>query len=77
MLFSSRELTSVNTETIVIISPHIVGEVSGPWNTEAEAEVEELERRLQRRSINIDEQLDQTFVDPTPLGGTDTIAESN
>ena len=77
MLFSSRELTSVNTETIVIISPRIVGEVSGPWNTEAEAEVEELERRLQRRSINIDEQLDQTFVDPTPLGGTDTIAESN
>jgi type II secretory pathway component GspD/PulD (secretin) len=76
-LFSSRELTSVNTETVVVITPRIVGEVAGPWDREAEREVEDLDRYLQQRSINIDRELDQTFVDPGPIAGTDTTVESN
>jgi type II secretory pathway component GspD/PulD (secretin) len=77
LLFSSRELTAVNTETIVIITPTVIGEAGGPWNAEAQAEVEDLHRQLQRRTIGIEEQLDRTFVAPDPLGGTDSIVESN
>jgi len=77
LLFSSRELTAVNTETIVIITPRVVGEGGGPWDTDAHDEIEELNRQLQRRTIDIEDQLDQTFGTPDPLGGTDRIAESN
>ena len=77
LLFSSRELTSVNTETIVMITPWIVGEAGGPWNTEAQSEVEEVERRLQQRATGIDESLSQTFIQADPVRGTDSIAESN
>jgi len=77
LLFSSRELTAVNTETIVIITPRVVGEAGGSWDADAEEEVENLHRQLQRRTTEIEEQLDRTFVTPDPLGGTDSIAESN
>ena len=77
LLFSSRETTSTNTETVVMITPRIVGEAGGPWNTEAQSEVEEVERRLQRRATGIDESLNQTFIEFDPVRGTDSIAESN
>ncbi len=77
LLFSSLELTSVNTETIVVITPRVVGDVGGPWNTEAQSEVEELELRLRRRASDIDKRLSLTFFEPDPVRGTDSIAESN
>ena len=77
LLFSSRELTSVNTETVVIITPRVVGEAGGPWDAEAQAEVEEIERRLQHRAADIDKRLNNTSFEPDPIQGTDSIAESN
>ncbi len=77
LLFSSRETTSTNTETVVMITPRIVGEAGGPWNAEAQSEVAEVERRLQRRATGIDESLNQTFIEFDPVRGTDSIAESN
>jgi type II secretory pathway component GspD/PulD (secretin) len=77
LLFSSRELTAVNTETIVIITPQIVGETGNAWDIDAKSEVEALDRKLQQRSNRIDEQLNQTFISPNSPGQTDSIAESN
>ena len=77
LLFSSREVTSVNTETIVVITPRVVGEVSGPWHTEPQSEIEELDRRLQQRATDIDEEMSQSFFEADPVGGTDGVAEPN
>lgn len=77
LLFSSLEVTSVNTETIVVITPRVVGDVGGPWNTEAQSEVEKLELRLRRRASDIDKRLNLTFFEPDSIRGTDSIAESN
>lgn len=77
LLFSSRELTSTNTETIVVITPRIVADDGGPWDTEAASRVESLNRSLQKRTINIDEQIEKTFIEPSPRGDTHTIAQPN
>ncbi len=77
LLFSSRELTSVNTETIVVITPRVIGEVSGPWNTEPQSEVEKLDRRLQKRADDIDIEMSQTFYETNPAGGIDGVSEPN
>ena len=77
LLFSSREMTSVNTETIVVITPRVVGEDGGQWDTDAIIEVESLERRLDRQTINIDDRLGGTFADPGPARATDSISELN
>ncbi len=60
-----------------MITPRVVGDVGGRWNTEAQSEVEEVERRLQQRATGIDESLNQTFIEFDPVRGTDSIAESN
>ena len=75
LLFSSREMTSVNTETIVIITPQVIDETRGPWNDEARDEVESLEERLQRQPDNIDRQLDQTFPGPRSTVSAEPMAE--
>ena len=77
LLFSSREVTSVNTETIVVITPRVIGESSGPWNTEPQSEIEKLDRRLQQRANDIDDEMSQSFFEADPVGGTDRLAESN
>ncbi len=76
-LFSNREVTSANTETIVVITPRVVSEINGPWNTEPQAEIEKLDRQLQQRATGIDEELRQDFSDADPIGGTGSLAESN
>lgn len=77
LLFSSREVTSVNTETIVIITPSIVAEIGGSRDAKAQSEVEDLERRLGTQTSDIDERLDQTFIYTGPVSGIDSLAESN
>ena len=77
LLFSSREMTSINTETVIVITPRVVGDVGGRWDAEAQSEIESLERQLQRRTSDIDRRLDETFIQPVPLTATDSIAESN
>jgi len=77
LLFSSRELTSVNTETVVVITPHIVGAEGEPLDREAGAGVDQFERRLKRRSTTIDQQMDGTFPDPRPRTAAEPIAEMN
>jgi type II secretory pathway component GspD/PulD (secretin) len=71
LLFSSRELNSVNTETVVVITPRIVGESALPLHAESEIQIDEFERRLELRSTTIDRQIDETFIDP----GWRTISE--
>ncbi len=75
LLFSSREVTSVNTETIVMITPRVVREVNAPWNIESRSEIERVDRQLQRRAADIDEEMSQSFFETDPVGGTDSLAE--
>ncbi len=77
LLFSSREVTSVSTETVVIITPRVVGEISGPWNTEPRSEIQKLDRRLQQRATDIDKEMSQSFFETDPVGGTDSLADPN
>lgn len=77
VLFSNREVTSANTETIVVITPRVVSEINGPWNTEPQAEIDKLDRQLQQRATGIDEELRQSFSDADPIGGTGPTAEWN
>ncbi len=77
LLFSSREVTSVNTETVVIITPWVVGEISGPWNTEPQSEIQKLDRRLQQRATDIDKEMSQSFYETDLGGGTDNLADPN
>lgn len=57
-LFSNEEATEVNTETIVLITPHIVGELGAAWNKSAVAEVEAAEELVEAASEEVVEQID-------------------
>jgi type II secretory pathway component GspD/PulD (secretin) len=77
LLFSSREMTSINTETIVMITPRIVGEALGPWNSEQQSEVERRDRQLQKNAAGIDKEMSQTFFETFPVGESDSLVEPN
>ena len=77
LLFSSREVTSANTETVVVITPRIIGDINGPWNNEPRSEVEVLDRKLQKRASDIDVEMSQSFFETDSAGGTDGVAETN
>ena len=77
LLFSSREVTSANTETVVVITPRIIGDINGPWNSEPQSEVETLDRKLQKRASDIDVEMSQSFFEADSAGGTGRPAESN
>ena len=77
LLFSSIETTSINTETVVVITPQVVGEVAGPWSTGPQSAVEEIDRRLRQDLAEIDKQLNETFFETVPVGGADGLVESN
>jgi len=77
LLFSSREITSANTETVVVITPRVIGDINGPWNTEPQSEIEKLDRRLQKRASDIDIEMSQSFFETDSAGGTDGVAETN
>jgi len=76
LLFSSREVTSINTETIVVITPRVVGQTVGPWSAKKESEVDRRGDLLQRNVEKIESQMDQTFFEAFPAGDTDGLAES-
>ena len=77
LLFSSRESISINTETIVMITPQLVGEVPGSWNTELKSEIEGRDRQLMQNAIDIDNEMNQTFFGSSPAGQTDSLMEAN
>ena len=76
LLFSSREVTSINTETIVVITPRVVGQTVGPWSAKKESEVDRRGDLLQRNAEKIESQMNQTFFEAFPAGDTDGLAES-
>ena len=76
LLFSSREVTSINTETIVVITPRIVGLTAGPWSTEQESEVDRRGELLKQNAAEIEKQMSQTFFEAFPAGNTDSLAET-
>ena len=77
LLFSSREVTSANTETVVVITPRVVGDINGQWNTEPQSDIEKLDRRLQKRASDIDSEMSQSFFEAASAGGTVGVAETN
>jgi len=64
-LFSNRLKTNANTETIVLITPHIVEDFSPQWNDEAITEVEALEAILGEQFDVGTTELDEVFGDGT------------
>lgn len=52
-LFSSRELTSVNTETVVMITPNIVDSSTDDWNTEQKDNIDEVDELLERAAEKV------------------------
>jgi len=64
-LFSNRLKTNSNTETIVLITPHIVEDFSPQWNDEAITEVEALEAILGEQIDIGTAELEEVFRDGT------------
>jgi type II secretory pathway component GspD/PulD (secretin) len=75
LLFSSREVTSINTETIVVITPRVVGQTVGPWSTDPESLVDSRDALLNRNAMEIEKEVSQTFFETFPVGATDGLAE--
>jgi len=67
LLFSSRETTSVNTETVVMITPIVVNTANDDWNAEQQREIETLDDELQRRATTIEDEIDQSSFKPTSI----------
>ncbi|MEM7280584.1 MAG: secretin N-terminal domain-containing protein [Pseudomonadota bacterium] len=60
-LFSSREQTNVNTETIVLITPSLVDSTADSWNQIPADKVEKAESVLDEKAATISTEVDQTF----------------
>lgn len=75
LLFSSREVTSLNTETIVVITPRVVGQTAGPWSTDKESEVNRRGDFLEQNAAEIEQQMSDTFFEAFPARGTNGLAE--
>jgi type II secretory pathway component GspD/PulD (secretin) len=75
LLFSSREVTSINTETIVVITPRVVGQTVGAWSTDPESLVDSRDALLNRNAMEIEKEVSQTFFETFPVGATDGLAE--
>jgi len=75
LLFSSREVTSLNTETIVVITPRVVGQIAGPWSTDKESEVDRRGDLLEQNAAKIEQQMSDTFFEAFPARGTNGLAE--
>ena len=60
-LFSNREITNVNTETIVLITPHVIKNVAENWNHDALDVVDEHERVLSSEQRRMHDQVNQKF----------------
>lgn len=58
LLFSSREVTSVNTETVVMITPIIVDGSTNDWNADQERDIDALDERLEQAADRIDTEIE-------------------
>ena len=76
LLFSSREATSINTETIVVITPRVVGETVGQWSTDEESEVDRRYESLKQNAMDIETDVSQTFFEAFPAGESNGLVES-
>ena len=56
-LFSNEERSEVNTETIVLITPHVVNEFSGDWNTTPIDAVDSASRSTQAEAEAVRDEL--------------------
>ena len=57
-LFSSREETLVNTETIVLITPRVVSDATQSWNDEPVERIQQLKRQWELDTEELDTLLD-------------------
>ena len=75
-LFSSREKTNVNTETIVLITPRVVDDLDDQWNTEPSEKVGGVQTKLYGDAKEINREVDDTFQLST-WQGADREASTN
>jgi type II secretory pathway component GspD/PulD (secretin) len=76
LLFSSREQTSINTETIVVITPRVVGETVGQWSTDEEAEIDRRDESLKQNAKDIETDVSRTFFEAFPAGESNGLVGS-
>ena len=72
-LFSSREETLLNTETIVLITPRVVSDATQNWNDEPVERIQQLKRQWELDTQELDTQLDDE--EEQGLFGVQTRAE--
>jgi type II secretory pathway component GspD/PulD (secretin) len=60
-LFSNRRETSTNTETIVLITPRLVEDYDGAWNTRYLDDARRFEDRAEGAALRLDSELDRYF----------------
>jgi type II secretory pathway component GspD/PulD (secretin) len=76
LLFSSREVTSINTETIVVITPRVVGETVGQWSTDEESEIDRRDESLKQNARDIETDVSRTFFEAFPAGESNGLVGS-
>ncbi len=60
-LFSNKLKTNANTETIVLITPHVVSDFSERWNVDARQKVDAAEKVLERETERGESELNEHF----------------
>ncbi len=60
-LFSNRQRTVTNTETVVLITPTIVGRESGSGDDDVIERIEQFEQEQERQNRDLDEEMDSFF----------------
>jgi type II secretory pathway component GspD/PulD (secretin) len=63
-LFSNTRETSVNTETVVLISPRVIDSHDGEWNIGHVEDTALFEQGAQRGAQRLDSELDRYFPPP-------------
>ena len=69
-LFSNRRKTNLNTETIVLITPHVVHDLDDAWNSVPRNAVSRTRSILGRQQQDIREQVDEEFPTVNEATGT-------
>ena len=66
-LFSSRERTQINTETIVLITPRLVEDMGSGWSEEARQKIEDVEADLEADAELLNDNMDIEAMSPDML----------
>lgn len=75
-LFSNKLKTNANTETIVLITPHVVRDFSEQWNADATEKVEEARKILANEAARGESELNEHFNEAnTEEGDSETPQE--